>query len=77
MIDIKAVVDQIVQAQGAKDKEAFRAHVHNLVRDYGQNLMLNIAQAVVPSTPEEAQIVNWLQARLVENAKQIPVGKET
>lgn len=72
MIDICAVVTEIVKAKDASDVKAFRAHTHGLVRDYGQNMLLHLAQALSPSTPEETAIVGWLQNRLVENAKQIP-----
>ena len=72
MIDIQQVVAQIVQAKDAKDKAAFTKHVHGLVRDYGQNLLLSLAQALSPSTPEEIAVVKWLHERLVINAKQIP-----
>jgi hypothetical protein len=72
MIDIRAVVGQIVQAKGASDVNAFTVLTHNAVRDYGQNLLLNLAQALNPSTPEEQAVVGWLQQKLVEMAKQIP-----
>lgn len=71
MIDIRAVVTEIVKAKEADDK-AFAAHVHGLVRDYGQNLLAHVAQAVAPEKPEEIAIVQWLQGKLVEAAKQIP-----
>ncbi len=72
MIDIRQVVAQIVQAKDASDKAAFTNHVHSLVRDYGQNLLLSLAQAITPSNPAEEQIVAWLKDQLVAQAKQIP-----
>lgn len=75
MIDIRAVVQEIVKAKGASDEKAFAAHVHAHVRQYGQSLFGSIAQAVNPTTPEETAIVGWLQNKLIEAAKQIPEYK--
>lgn len=72
MIDIRQIVDEIVKAKDANDKNAFRIHTHNLVRDYGANLLLHLTQAIGPETPEEIQIVAWLQGKLQDVAKQIP-----
>jgi ferric-dicitrate binding protein FerR (iron transport regulator) len=72
MIDIRAIVSQIVQAKGASDVNAFAILTHNLVREYGQQLLVNLAQALNPSTPEETAVVHWLQGKLVEMARQIP-----
>jgi len=75
MIDIRAIVVEIVKAKDADDK-SFAAHVHGLVRDYGQNLLAHVVQAIQPEKPEEIAIVQWLQGKLVEAARQIP-GPET
>ena len=76
MIDIRIIVAEIVKAKGASDAAAFSAHVHGLVRQYGQELLLNLAQAITATTPEEQAVVAWLQQRLVDVAKQIPGPKE-
>ena len=72
MIDIRFTVAQIVAAKDAKDKAAYGVHVHNHVRTYGQELLLNLANAIIPSSPEETNIVQWLQAQLIKHAQQIP-----
>lgn len=76
MIDLAAIVSAIVKAKGASDEKAFAKHVHGLVRQYGQELVLNIAAAILPTTPEEQAVVQWLQEKLVDVAKQIPEYKE-
>lgn len=72
MIDIRGVVGEIVKAKGASDKDAFAAHVHGLVQRYGQELLMNLAQALSPTTEDERAVVAWLQNKLVDMAKQIP-----
>lgn len=72
MIDIRQIVEKIVAAKDASDKKAFAAHTHALVREYGVNLLAHVAQAIAPTTPEETAVVEWLQKRLIEVAKQIP-----
>lgn len=76
MIDIRAIVAEIVKAKGASDAHAFALHTHGLVRQYGQELLLNLANAINATTPEETALVQWLQGRLVDVAKQIPAPQE-
>ena len=76
MIDLRAVVQEIVKTKDASDAAAYRAHVHNHLRAYGQQLLSSLAQAIVPTTPEEVAIVGWLQQRLIAVAQQIPEYKK-
>ena len=72
MIDIRNIVAEIVKAKDASDAKAYTVHAHNLVRAYGQALLLNLQQAIAPSSPEEESVVRWLHGRLVKIASQIP-----
>ncbi len=72
MIDIRQVVAEIVKAKGASDANAFAVHTHAQIQRYGQELLLNLANAIVPTTPEEQAVVGWLKQKLVEIAQQIP-----
>lgn len=76
MIDIRVIVGEIVKAKGASDVAAFTVLTHGLVRQYGQELLVNLANAIVATSPEEAAAVKWLQERVVDVAKQIPGPKE-
>lgn len=76
MIDIAEVVRAIVKARDAGDAAAYTKHTHACVREYGQQLLLNLSAAILPTTPQEADVVNWLKGKLVEIAKQIPEHKE-
>lgn len=76
MIDIAHIVAEIVKAKGASDEAAFRRHTHMLVRQYGQELLLNLAQAILPTAPEEQLYVKWLQENIVRIASQIPEPKQ-
>lgn len=77
MIDIRQVVANIVKARTASDEAAFTAHAHGQVREYGQQLLGNLASAIAPTTNEEVAVVNWLQTKIVDIMKQIPQPKET
>lgn len=72
MIDIAAIVAAIVKSRDASDTAAYTRHVHLLVRQYGQELLLNLAAAILPTTPEEQACVKWLQENIVRVAQQIP-----
>ncbi len=72
VIDIRQIVAEIVKAKGASDMAAFQSHTHAQVQRYGQELLLNLANALAPTSPEEQAVVAWLQQKLVEQAKQIP-----
>lgn len=76
MIDIRAVVAEIVKAKGASDVAAFQALTHACIRKYGQELLLNLAQAITATTPEEQNIVNWLKVQVALVAEQIPSPTE-
>lgn len=76
MIDIAQIVLAIVKTRDASDAAAYTRHVHGLVRQYGQELLLNTAQAILPTTPEEQAAVKWLQENLVRIAQQIPEPKK-
>jgi len=76
VIDIAQIVSAIVKTRDASDEKAYTAHVHSLVRQYGQELLLNLAQAIMPTTPEEHAVVQWLQSKVVDVANQIPEHKE-
>lgn len=76
MIDIAQVVLAIVKAKDATDTKAYTKHTHALVRQYGQELLFNLAQAILPTTPEEAACVKWLQEQVIKVANQIPENKE-
>lgn len=76
MIDIAQIVSAIVKAKDASDMKAYNRHVHGLVRQYGQELLLNLANAILPTTPEEQDVVKWLQGKIVVVAQQIPEAKD-
>lgn len=76
MIDIAQVVQAIVKTKDASDAKAYTKHVHGLIRQYGQELLFNLAQAILPTTPDEQACVRWLQDQVVRVANQIPEPKE-
>lgn len=76
MIDIAQVVQAIVKARDASDTKAYAKHTHTLVRQYGQELLFNLAQAILPTTPEEQACVKWLQEQVIRVANQIPEAKD-
>lgn len=76
MIDIAQVVQGIVKVRNASDEKAYTKHTHALVRQYGQELLLNLAAAILPTTAGEQECVAWLKDQVAKVANQIPEAKE-
>lgn len=79
MIDIRAVAKAIDDIK-LVDPASRQAAIHMHLRQYGTELLLNLRNAILPTTPEELQVVEWLRGEVEKIAKQIPeatVKKET
>lgn len=71
MIGIREVASAIAGIQ-LTDPAARQVQIHTLLRNYGVELLTNLAQAIAPSNPQEEAVVMWLKDRINEIASQIP-----
>lgn len=71
MIDIRQVAKVIAELKIA-DAAARQAAVHQHLRNYGVELLTCLANAIMPTTPEEEKAVLWLKGEILKQAQQIP-----
>lgn len=71
MIDIRGVAQQIASLS-IQDANARQAAVHEHLRNYGVELLMNLHNAIVPTTPAEAAVVEWLRGEIAKIIPQIP-----
>lgn len=71
MIDIRQVAAAITNLQ-IQDAGARQVAVHEMLRNYGVELLTCLHNAIVPSTPDEAAVVEWLKGEIRKVIEQIP-----
>lgn len=71
MIDIRAVATAINEIK-LTDPSARQAAIHEHLRNYGVELLLNLRNAILPTNESELAVVEWLKKEVESLAAQIP-----
>ena len=71
MRDLRDIAAETVRRLTGQDNDDWRDVVHDALRSYGTDLLMNLAHAIAPTSDAEIQAVAWLRQELVRVAKQI------
>jgi hypothetical protein len=69
MQDIRALAAAIAKHHADTNLEVL---AHAVIRSYAVDLLVNLANAIQPTKPEELLAVDWLKKEIIQVAAQIP-----
>ena len=72
MQDIRALAAAIAKHHADKDLDVL---THAVIRSYAVDLLMNLANAIVPTSQPEIAIVDWLKKEIIQIAAQIPEAR--